>query len=158
MIKRILENLLGIYRLNEWSNDDFIAASRPANVEYMFTNSFYVNIPQGLTRYTQNNPQIVICRTHLGKLFPSLRYVSLEDGPVLRPDRIRRASGYFIVAFLILSLFAMAGIFFQYPIEFAPKILAFCSLFGGLLCLMVWLGTKLELSLLTQGIREFISK
>lgn len=158
MIKRILENLLGIYRLSQWSNDDFIAASKPVNDEYRFTNSFYVNVPRGLTRYTQNNPQIVISRTHLGKLFPSLRYVSLEDVPVLRPDRIRKAMGYIVVAFLILSLFAMAGSFFQHPIEFAPKILAFCSLFGSLLCLMVWLGTKLELYLLTQGIRKFISK
>lgn len=158
MIKRILENLLGIYRLREWSNDDFIAASKSVNDEYRHTNSFYVNVPQGLTRYTQNNPQIVISRTHLGKLFPSLRYVSLEDGPVLRPDRIRKATGYLIMAFLILSLFAMVGSFFQYPLEFAPIILVFCSLFGSLLCLMVWLGTKLELSLLTQGIRKFISK
>ena len=158
MIKQIFEKLLGIYRIGEWSNNDFIAASKPIEDKYRHSIQSFVTAPHGLTRYTKNNPEIIICRTRLGLFFPSLRYVTLEDTPVLRPDQLRKVSGYFIVFFLFMVLIVLTVMIFEPLEKRAPNILVSSLLFGGFLAATIWIGTKLEYFFLTWGIRKIIVK
>ena len=157
-MKRVFENLLGIHRISEWSNEDLIAASNAINEKYRHTNKSYVNVPQGLTRYTENSPEIIICRTRLGLFFPSLRYLTLEDTPVLRPDRLRKLSGGFIMGFLVLFVMVIFAMVFENPETRAPHILVSSLLLSVFLVAIVWIGLKIEYGILTRGIRKFIRK
>ena len=152
MIKRCSENLRGIYRLDQWSNDDFRKLSNPSESIFDFSVKAYVNAPQGLTYYKKNNPEIIIHRTRLGYLFPMLKYVSLEDGPVLRPLIYRKFFGFLLLVFL--ALFVCVGIVmcFQYPIQMVPIIWSFIAF----TLFVFWLGTKVEYYFDTWGFRKLL--